>query len=274
MLYVRIINLRGKISYPLSMKTNSEKFKHILELTEALTQEFLSQNKGRNINYLKEKIKDFLTNPLWNNDRLHQLKRNIKELDVSDDEANTLWKAMEETFDLGYAHHLKSKSHIYEGKVRVYEKRLIEILVDAGKVKSQSAVFGSIIGYLLLHESLTQAQLKELTGFSKGAISQSLKLLSSSPAIKKEPIEGEREYVYALGVNMADIANNIGSYKSESNELAIKFFQGKIQELNENKDKNGYAILSKRVTEMINFFEYNVEVLEKIKESSFIKELK
>ena len=256
------------------MQTNSEKFKHILELTEALTQEFLSQNKGRNINYLKEKIKDFLTNPLWDNESLHQLKRNVKELDVNDEEANTLWKAMEETFDLCYAQHLKTKSHIYGGKVRVYEKRLIEILVDAGKIKGQSAVFGSIIGYLLLHESLTQTQLKELTGFSKGAISQSLKVLSSVPAIKKEPLEGTREYIYALGVNMTDIASNIGSYKSESNELAIKFLQNKVQELAKYKDKSGYEILSKRVTEMINFFEYNVKVLEKIKESSFIKELK
>ncbi len=256
------------------MQTNSEKFRYILELTETITQEYLRQNKGRNINYLKEKIKDFLTNPLWDNDSLHQLKRNIKELDVDDDEANTLWKAMEETFDLCYTQHLKSKSHIYEGKVRVYEKRLIEILVDAGKVKGQNAVFGSIIGYLLLHENLTQTQLKELTGFSKGAISQTLKVLSSVPAIKKEPLEGAREYIYALGVNMADIASNIGSYKSESNELAIKFLQSKVQELDKYKDKRGYDILSKRVTEMINFFEYNVKLLEKIKEASFIKELK
>lgn len=256
------------------MQTNSKKFRHILELTEAITQEYLSQNKGQNINYLKEKIKDFLTNPLWDNDSLHQLKGNIKELDVDDDEASALWKGMEETFDLCYAQHLKSKSHIYERKVRVYEKRLIEILVDAGKVKGQSAVFGSIIGYLLLHESLTQTQLKDLTGFSKGAISQSLKILSSVPAIKKEPLEGAREYLYSLGINMNDIASNIGSYKSESNELAIKFLQSKVQELDKYKDKNGYEVLSKRVSEMISFFEYNVKVLEKIKESSFIKELK
>lgn len=256
------------------MQTNSEKFKHILELTEALTQEYLSQNKGRSINHLKEKIKDFLTNPLWDNDSLYQLKRNFKELDVNDDGANTLWKAMEEKFDLCYSQHLQSESHIYEGKVRAYEKRLVEILVDAGKTKGQNAVFGSIIGYLLLHRSLTQTQLKELAGFSKGAISQSLKILSSTPAIKKEPIEGAREYAYTLGVNMADIANNIGSYKSESNELAIKFFQSKIQELNKNKDKSGYEILSKRVTDMINFFEYNIKILDKIKEAHFMKELK
>jgi DNA-binding transcriptional regulator GbsR (MarR family) len=163
---------------------------------------------------------------------------------------------------------------MYEGKVRVYEKRLIEILVDAGKVKGQNAVFGSIIGYLLLHGSLTQSQIKELTGFSKGAISQSLKILSSAPAIKKEPLEGQREYLYTLGANMADIASNIGYYKSESNELAIKLLQSKVQELEKNKDKKGYNILSKRVAEMVNFFEYNLKVLENIKESSFIKELK
>ncbi len=256
------------------MQKNSEKFKHILELTEALTQEYLSQNKGKSINHLKEKIKDFLNNPLWDNDSLYQLKRNIKELDVNADDASTLWKAMEEKFDLCSAQHLQSESHIYEGKIRAYEKRLVEILVDAGKTKGQNAVFGSIVGYLLLHRKLTQTQLKELAGFSKGAISQTLKILSSFPAIKKESIEGEREYAYTLGVNMADIANNIGSYKSESNELAIEFFQSKIQELNKNIDKKGYDILSKRVNNMINFFEYNIQILDKIKESSFIKELK
>jgi hypothetical protein len=44
MLYVRNINFGVKISYLLSMQANSKKFKHILELTEALTQEYLSQN--------------------------------------------------------------------------------------------------------------------------------------------------------------------------------------------------------------------------------------
>ena len=256
------------------MQANSEKFRHIMELTKSITQDYLSLNKGRNINYLKEKIKDFLTNPLWDSDSLYQLKKKIKELEVDDDESNNLWKEMEETFDLCYSQHLKSKSHIYDGKIRVYEKLLIEILVDAGKIKGQNAVFGSIVGYLLFHESLTQTQLKELTGFSKGAISQSLKILSSVPAIKKEPIEGGREYLYTFGVNMADIASNIGSYKTESNELAIKFLQSKVQELNKCKDKSGYNILSKRVTQMINFFEYNVKLLEKIKESRFVKELK
>ncbi|MBY9021494.1 MAG: hypothetical protein KGD67_10565 [Candidatus Lokiarchaeota archaeon] len=256
------------------MQTNPEKINRILELTEVLTQEYLSQNKGKSIDHLKEKIKDFLNNPLWDNDVLYQLKRNVKELDANDDEANTLWKAMEEKFDLLYAQHLQSKSHIFEGKVRAYEKRLVEILVEAGKTKGQNAVFGSIIGYLLLHRSLTQTQLKELAGFSKGAISQSLKILSSSPAIKKEPIEGAREFAYTLGVNMSDIANNIGSYKSESNELAIEFFQNKIRELNKNQDKIGYEILSKRVAKMIHFFEYNIKVLDKIKGSSFVKELK
>lgn len=255
------------------MSTNSEKFKPIMELMEAIIQNYLSQNKSRNINFLKDAIKDFLTNPLWDNDSLYQLKTMFKDLKVNGEETKALWNAMEETFDLCYAQHLKSKSHVYEGKVRVYEKRLIEILVDAGKIKGQNAVFGSIIGYLLLHESLTQTQLKELTGFSKGAISQSLKILSSAPAIKKELLEGKREYLYSLGTNMNDIASNIGAYKSESNERAIEFFQSKVQELDKYRDKNGYKILSKRVTEMVNFFEYNIKMLEKIKESSFIKKL-
>ena len=255
------------------MKTDSDEFRHVLELTEVITQEYLSQNKGGNIDSFKEKIKDFLTNPLWNNDSMHQLKENFKEFDINDGEASILWNAMEETFDLCYDQHLKSKSHVFEGKVRIYEKRLIEILVEAGKSKGQNAVFGSIVGYLLLHGSLTQTQLKELTGFSKGAISQTLKILSSTPAIKKEPLEGARENIYTFGATMADIASNIGSYKSESNELAIKFLQSKVQDLEKYKDKSGYDILSKRVSDMINFFDYNVKLLEKIKESSFIKEL-
>ena len=123
------------------MPTNSEKFKHILELTELITQEYLSQNKNTNITYLKGIIKDFLTNPLWDNDSINQLKRIFNDFNINDEEFNIIWKKMEETFDLCYANHLKSKSHVYEGKVRVYEKRLIEILVDAGKIKGQNAVF-------------------------------------------------------------------------------------------------------------------------------------
>lgn len=256
------------------MKTHSDVYRKIIELTESITLEYLSQNKGGNIDNLKDKIKDFLTNPLWNNDKLIQLINKIKESDFNNEETSKLWKSMEETIDLYHTKHLKSKSHIFEGKIRVYEKRVIEILIDAGKVKGQNAVFGSIIGYLLLHGSLTQNQLKELTGFSKGAISQTLKILSSTPAIRKETLSGIRENIYTFGATMSEIASNISSYKSESNEYAIKFLLSKAQALEEYKDKNGYDILSKRVSDMIKFFEYNIKLLKDINESNFIQELK
>jgi len=256
------------------MKTNPEEVQQILELTEVLAQEYLKKNKGRNIKNLKERIKDLLINQSWDIDIIYELSKKLKKLNVDSNEIDSLWKAIEEVIEISYTRHLKSKSHIYDGRIRVYEKRLIELLVDAGKLKSQNAVFSSIIGYLLLHGSLTQSQLKELTGFSKGAISQSLKLLSNVPIINKESIEGTRENVYSFGASMADIASNIGSYKSESNQLAISFLRSKAEELNKHRDKNGYQVLSNRIANIINYFEYNAKLIKKIEDSSFITDLK
>ena len=248
----------------------------LLELARKIAQNYLENNKSSHIKLLKEKVKDLLTDPLWNDKSILILKQLIDELDLSENEFNSLWNDIEGIFDILYQDYLKKKTYIFEGKIREYEKRLIDFFVRVGKLKSQNYVLASIIGCLLIHKStpLTQAQIKELTGLSKGAISTNLKLLESSPIIKKELIKGTRKYSYTFGGDLSEIASNTSLYKYETNESVKNFLNAKALELESFKDKNGYKILSQRIEDIkVNFLVIHRKLITFIIESEFIKSL-
>ncbi|MHA1489016.1 MAG: hypothetical protein ACTSRI_05105 [Promethearchaeota archaeon] len=255
------------------MMENQERIKNILVLTEKIAQNYLKNNKDCNIKFLKEKMNDFITNLFWNDNLLFQLRNKITELNLSDSEFKSLWKNIENIIDSSYSKYVERKPHIFEGKIREYEKRLIECFVEAGRIKGQNPVFSSIIGYLLVHKEVTQAQLKELTGFSKGSISANLNILLNSPAVKKKIIKGTRKYLYSFGGDLSEIASSISMYKTEINEIAIKFIQAKAHELNKNIDKKGYKILSERMGEISNFLQIHKKLINIITKSDFIKDI-
>ncbi len=248
----------------------------LLDLTRKIAQNYLENNKISHIKPVKEKVKDLLTNPLWNDKSIFLLKQLIDEKDLSQKEFDSLWNDIEEIFDNYYQDYLKKKTYIFQGKIRQYEKRLLDFFVKAGKLKSQNYVLASIIGCLLIHKStpLTQAQIKELTGLSKGGISTNLKLLEMTPIIKKELIKGSRKYSYSFGGDLSEIASNTGLYKYETNEIVKNFLNAKALELENFKDKNGYKILSQRIKDINdNFLMIHRKLIKFIIESDFIKSL-
>jgi len=248
----------------------------ILDLIRNIAQNYLDNNKISHMKILKEKVKDLLTDPLWDDNSLFLLKQLTDELDLSETEFNSLWNDIERIFDKYYQDYLKKRSYIFEGKIREYEKRLIDFFVRVGKLRSQNYVLASIIGCLLIHKStpLTQAQIKELTGLSKGAISTNLKVLESSPIVKKELIKGTRKYSYSFGGDLSEIASNTSLYKYETNEIVKNFLNAKALELESVKDKNGYKILSQRIEDInANFLLIHRKLITFIIESEFIKNL-
>jgi DNA-binding transcriptional regulator GbsR (MarR family) len=252
-----------------------EKYNNILNLTSKIVKNYLENNKVGHVKILKQKMKDLLTDPLWDDKLIFQLKKEFEELKVPDNEFNVLWENIEKTLDASYEELNINKHYLFDVKIREYERRLIDFFVRAGKLKSQSSTLSTIIGCLLIHkhQGLTQAQLKELTGLSKGAISTNLKLLMGSPILKKQLIKGTREYSYSFGGDFSAIASGTGMYKYETNDVAKNFLNTKISELEKVKDKNGYKILSQRIDDILYFLKIHRKLIKFITESEFVKEL-
>lgn len=165
--------------------------------------------------------------------------------------------------------------HIFERKIREYEKRLIDFFLEMGEISGRSSVIYAIIGYLLIHGSLTQKQLKNLTGFSIGSISNKLNALTSIGAITKKLIKGTHTFEYSFGGDLSQVLSNTSFFKFETFTVAIKFVQTKINELNEknNQNKKGYKILSKRMAELLNFLLLGKKLLDALTSSDIVKKM-
>jgi DNA-binding transcriptional regulator GbsR (MarR family) len=246
----------------------------ILSIANQLARHYLEKSESKDIKVLKEKVRDFLTDPLWSDNSIHQLRKKVLEMKKDSDLNESLMQEINKTIDLQYSKFFQ-KEYKFEGKVREYEKKLINLLNKAGKSKGLKPVYIALIGYLLIHENgLTQQQLKELSGFSIGSVSTTLNTLEGLGAIKKNLIKGKRTYIYSFGGNISEITSNIGVLKREINDNATDFIQLKINELREifDESKLGYNIIMRRMTDMVNFLEIRRKIIKKI-EIEFKKKL-
>ena len=167
------------------------------------------------------------------------------------------------------------KERIFGTGVRNYETRLIKLLVKMGASKGQNERFSAIIGYLLLHDSLTQKELKELTGFSLATVSINLNILMGMGSITKRLVKGTHEFEYSLGDDISAVASSTSMLKKETNDENVAFFSEKIEELKqfgkENvKDVDAHGFLSRRMEEMLEFFTLQREILEEISKPEFM----
>lgn len=157
----------------------------------------------------------------------------------------------------------REEKFIIEGKLRDYEKIIITYYIERANFTGQSDTLATLIGYLSIYRSLTQAQLKELTGFSKSTISTGLSNLVNVRYVKKDKIIGKREYRYYLTFDyQGSIDDALGSVEPE-----IKFFREKISELKNKFAENyrGYDLLLERLTETIEVFEVYQTSLKRMK---------
>ncbi len=163
----------------------------------------------------------------------------------------------------------------FNSPIRDYEHQVVDFLVELGKSRGQTDVTLKIIGYLLIHKNLTQEQLTELTGLSRGSISTNLNVMTSVGYIKKELIPGSSTYSYSFGGNLSQIASTTSFVKTEQNDLAIQFFQQKIAQLKGDnlQGKVGRDLLIERVKALIRFLEIRNKIVGLIKKSKFIKGL-
>jgi DNA-binding transcriptional regulator GbsR (MarR family) len=143
----------------------------------------------------------------------------------------------------------------FKGKIREYEKTLIKFFVDIGKNKDTPAKVQEILGYLIIHDKLSQSNLKELTGYSSGTISTTLGNLLELGVVQKERIPSSNKYLYSMIGDLPKIFETSSEVSLTQFNIINKFIEGKLIELEEFKGEDGYQNLHTQINVLLNGFE-------------------
>ncbi|MFW9785811.1 MAG: hypothetical protein ACFFFB_26235, partial [Candidatus Heimdallarchaeota archaeon] len=152
---------------------------------------------------------------------------------------------------------LESNSHLFNNKLRKYENKIVEFLLDIAESKRVNSKMSKISSYLLIHGTLTQKELKLLTGFSTGSISTLLSVMIGTGTYKKERIPQTHTYMYSFSGDLEDLTtkgieialNSFGSFQ--------RYLIYKKKELNifREQSKEGAEHLLQRIDELLEIFE-------------------
>ena len=142
----------------------------------------------------------------------------------------------------------------FKGKIKDYEKTLIKFFIDIGNNKDTPQKVQEILGYLIIHNKLTQSNLKELTGYSTGNISSTLSNLIKLGIVQKERVAMSNKYQYSLAGNLPQIVERTSDISSEHFVIISKFLDDKLNELDEFKDKEGYKNLRTQINVLLGGF--------------------
>jgi len=139
----------------------------------------------------------------------------------------------------------------FKGKIKDYEKTLIKFFIDIGKNKDTPAKVTRILGYLIIHNKLSQSNLKELTGYSMGTISTTLGNLIELGVVQKERIASSNKYLYSTIGDLPKIFETSSEVSIEQFILIIKFIENKLNELEEFRGKEGYSNLQTQINVLL-----------------------
>lgn len=156
----------------------------------------------------------------------------------------------------------EEQSHLFDDKLRRYEDRLVEILLDIGKSKRANPKMAAIACYLLIHEKLTQKELKKLTGFSIGTLSTYLSVMTGTGNFQKIRIPHTHTFMYSISGKLEVLTtraievvlrslDSIGLFLKNKNEILKKLI---------GQSKKGAKQLSERIEEML----YSFDIYKKI----------
>ncbi|MFW9970951.1 MAG: MarR family transcriptional regulator, partial [Candidatus Odinarchaeota archaeon] len=177
---------------------------------------------------------------------------------------------------------IENYNHLFSDKLRKYEDKLVEILLNIAQSKRANPKISRLSSYLLIHEALTQKELKKLTDLSMGSISTYLSVMTGTGVFIKERIPHTHTFKYSYLGKIEDLTIK-GIELAISSIIPLEnYLKNKKKQLNKliNQSKKGADHLSHRIDELIESFEiyktlypliYN-DIMEKIQEETYIKE--
>jgi len=148
-------------------------------------------------------------------------------------------------------------SHLFSNKLRKYEDKIVEFLLDIAKTKRVNPKISTISSYLLIHGKLTQKELKKLTEFSMGSISTFLSVMTGTGVFQKERIPHTHTFTYSFIGELEDLTTKgIEIALSSFSPLDI-YLKNKKNELKKyiEQSKKGAQLLFNRIDELLEAFE-------------------
>jgi len=154
------------------------------------------------------------------------------------------------------------RKHIFSDKLRKYEDKIVNFIVDIGTRKRVNPKMLQISSYLLIHESLTQKELQELTGFSMGTISTYLSAIVGVGGFQKERIPKTHTFRYLYSGNLEEMATRGIDVMISSLTSMDVYLNGKKKELKKlmEQNKKGAEHLSQRIDELLDIFEFYKQI--------------
>ena len=86
----------------------------------------------------------------------------------------------------------------FDEEIRAIEKDIFKFLMSYTLFIGQKTTFTTIKIYFITRKTLTQEKLQELTGFSRGTISQEIRKLISMNLIEKTSVSNTGEITYSM----------------------------------------------------------------------------
>ena len=153
------------------------------------------------------------------------------------------------------------------------EEEIIRVLSETTGFMVKNIHYTRILSYNILRKRLTQDELQELTGYSKGFISQALNYLVKEKLIERVKQKGIRKTYYTI----ESIRRSYFSRFINRLNRSLKYkplLEDLLQELEEKKEKlknlNGYNLIKQKLGEILEIYP-KIEIILNILETELKK---
>jgi DNA-binding transcriptional regulator GbsR (MarR family) len=114
----------------------------------------------------------------------------------------------------------------FDDEIKAIEESIFKFLMSYSLFIGQKSTFKTIKIYFITRKSMTQEKLQEITGFSRGTISQELKKLISLEVIEKSDVSTTGEITYSMKNpikafihSFSDLLKDISSFSKDINVI-------------------------------------------------------
>ena len=155
----------------------------------------------------------------------------------------------------------------FNNDIIAIEKDIFKFLMSYSLFIGQKTTFTTIKIYFITRKSLTQEKLQELTGFSRGTISQELKKLISMALIEKTNVSNTGEITYLMKNPIIAFVHSFSNLMNDISKFAYKIDAIKDDIEKEKdliEDLHGFDKIYQLVNVLANSIPFSLELVKTI----------
>lgn len=94
---------------------------------------------------------------------------------------------------------MNNRSVVFDPEIRQIEQEIVAFFADkTHEYTGRHPIIAAVMAYFYIRRSLTQQELRDLTGFSAGAISKAVRQLVNMNMVTREIIPGTHTHIYKM----------------------------------------------------------------------------